>query len=68
MAAGIKKCKSIIRKKKKKHDEIVLLARSILNSIEVIDSNMSQNYSLILIFVYTMFKFNNLPSVHLRGN
>ena len=43
MAAGIKKCKSIIRNKKKTHDEIVLLARSILNSIEVIDSNISHN-------------------------
>ena len=33
--AGIKKYKSIIKKKKKKHDKIVLLAKSKLNSIEV---------------------------------
>ena len=35
-AAGIKKYKSIIKKKKKKHDEIVLLAKSKLNIIEVL--------------------------------
>ena len=39
-------CKSIIKKKKKKHDKIILLAKSKLNSIEVlisknlIDSNI----------------------------
>ena len=37
ITAGIKKYKSII-KKKKKHDEIVLLAISKLNSIEVLIS------------------------------
>ena len=36
--AGIKKYKSIIKKKKKKHDKIVLLAKSKLNSIEVLTS------------------------------
>ena len=35
---GIKKFKSIIKKKKKKHDKIVLLAKSKLNSIEVVIS------------------------------
>ena len=45
--ARIKKYKSIIKKKKKKHDEIVLLAKTKLNSIEgliskaLIDSNSS---------------------------
>ena len=49
IAAGIKKCKSIIKKKKKKHDEIALLAKSKLNTIEVliskavIDSNISHD-------------------------
>ena len=38
IAAGIKKDKSIIKKKKKKHDKIVLLAKSKLNSIEVLIS------------------------------
>ena len=33
ITAGIKKYKSIIKKKKKKHDKIVLLAKSKLNSI-----------------------------------
>ena len=47
ITAGIKKYKSIIKKKKKKHDQIVLLAKPKLNSIEVliskslIDSNIS---------------------------
>ena len=39
IAAIIKKYKSIIKKKKKKHDQIVLLAKSKLNSIEVVISN-----------------------------
>ena len=34
ITAGTKKYKSIIKKKKKKHDKIVLLAKSKLNSIE----------------------------------
>ena len=34
IAAGIKKYKSIIKKRKKKHNKIVLLAKSKLNSIE----------------------------------
>ena len=38
ITATIKKCKSIIKKKKKKHDKIVLLAKSKLNSIEVLIS------------------------------
>ena len=47
ITAGIKKYKSIIKKKKKKHDKIVLQATFKLNSIEVliskalIDSNIS---------------------------
>ena len=36
VAAGIKKYKSIIKKKKKKYDKIVLLAKSKLDSIEVV--------------------------------
>ena len=47
ITAGIKTYKSIIKKRKKKHDKIVLLAKSKLNNIEVliskalIDSNIS---------------------------
>ena len=35
ITVGIKKYKSIIKKKKKKHDKIVLLAKSKLNSMEM---------------------------------
>ena len=38
IAAGIKKYKSIIKKKKKKHDKMVLLAKSKLNSMEALIS------------------------------
>ena len=38
ITAAIKEYKSIIKKKKKKHDKIVLLAKSKLNSIEVLIS------------------------------
>ena len=54
LTVGIKKYKSIIKKKKKKHGKIVLLAKSKLNSIEVliskalIDSNVSHK-ELVLI-------------------
>ena len=41
ITARIKKYKSIIKKKKKKHDKIVLLAKSKLNSIEVLISKAS---------------------------
>ena len=47
IAAGIKRYRSIIKKKKNKHDEIVLLAKFKLNIIEVfmalIDSNISDD-------------------------
>ena len=39
VTAGIKKCKSIIHIKKKKHDKIVLLSKCKLNSIEVLIYN-----------------------------
>ena len=40
IAAGIKKCESIIRKKEYKHHKIVLLAKSKLNSMEVLISKV----------------------------
>ena len=43
IAEIIKKYKSIIKKKKKKHDQIVLLAKSKLNSIEVVISSTLTN-------------------------
>ena len=53
ITAGIKKYKSI-KKKKKKHDKIVLLAKSKLNSIEVliskaiIDSNITHDEFVLI--------------------
>ena len=41
--AGIKKYKSIIKKKKKKHDKIVLLAKNKLNSKKVLISKFLIN-------------------------
>ena len=38
ITAGIKKYKLIIKKKKKKHDKVVLLAKSKLNSVQVLIS------------------------------
>ena len=38
ITAAIKKYKSIIKKKKKKHDKIVFLAKSKLNRIEILIS------------------------------
>ena len=40
ITAGIKKYMSIIKKKKKKHDKIVLLAKTKLNTIEVLISKV----------------------------
>ena len=54
ITAGIKKYKSIIKKKKKKQDKMVLLAKSKLNSIEVliskalIDSNISHDKFVLI--------------------
>ena len=54
ITVGIKKHKSIIKKKKKKHDKIVLLAKSELNSIEVliskalINSNISHDEFVLI--------------------
>ena len=53
-AAGNRKYKSIIKKKKKKHDKIVLLAKTKLNGIEVfiskifIDSNISHDEFVLI--------------------
>ena len=54
ITAGIKKYKSIIKKKRKKHDKIVLLPKSKLNSIEVliskalIDSNINHEKFVLI--------------------
>ena len=46
ITAGIKKYKSIIRKNKKKHDKIVLLAKTKLNNIEFLISKGLINSSI----------------------
>ena len=54
ITAGIKKYKSIIRKNKKKHDQILLLSQSNLNSLEVlifkalIDSKISDDEFVLI--------------------
>ena len=54
ITAGIKKYKSITKKKKKKHDRVVLLGKSKLNSIEVsiskvlVDSVISHDKFLLI--------------------
>ena len=60
--AGIKNYKSIIKKKKKtKHEKIVLLGKSKLNSIEVlisktlIDSNISHDELILINYVLKEF-------------
>ena len=63
ISAGIKKYKSTIMKKRKKHDKIVLLTKSKLNSVEVliskalIDSNISHD-EFVLINVLKEFHMN----------
>ena len=54
ITAGIKKFKSIIKKKKKKYDKIVLLAKCKLNTIKVLiskavtDSNISHDEFVLI--------------------
>ena len=54
IAAGIKKYKSVIKKKKKKYDKIVLIAKSKLNKIAalsfkvLIDSNVSHHEFVLI--------------------
>ena len=54
IAVGIKTFKSIIKKKKRKHDEIVFLAKSKSNEIDVliskalIDSNISHDEFVLI--------------------
>ena len=61
ITAGIKKHKSIIKKNKKKHGKIVLIAKSKLDSIEVliskalIDSNISHDEFVLINVVLKEF-------------
>ena len=49
ITAGIKKHKSIIKKNKKKHDKIVLLAKDKLNTIDVLITSLIDSYIHTLI-------------------
>ena len=49
IAAGIQNYKSTIKKKKKKHDKIVLLAKSELNNIEILTSSNISHGEFVLI-------------------
>ena len=49
IAAGIQNYKSTIKKKKKKHDKIVLLAKSKLNSIEILTPSNISHGEFVLI-------------------
>ena len=46
ITTGIKRYKSIIKKKKKKHDKIILLAKTKLSSIEVLISKALVNSNI----------------------
>ena len=48
IAAEIKNYQSIIKKKKNKHDKIVLLAKSKLNSIKVVISEALMNSKMLV--------------------
>ena len=62
ITAGIKKCKSIIKKKKKNHDKILSLAKSKLNSVEVviskalIDSNINHDKFVLINYMLKTFR------------
>ena len=49
ITAGIQNYKSTIKKKKKKHDKIVLLAKSKLNNIEILTSSNISHGEFVLI-------------------
>ena len=59
ITAEIKKYKSIIKKKKKKHDKTVLLAKTELNSVEVLISKALIDFCIShneLVFVNKVLK------------
>ena len=66
ITAGIKKYKSIVKKKKKKYNQTVLSAKSKLNSIEVLiskaltDSNTSKTQDLVYLINRLKKEFHHL--------
>ena len=56
IAAWIRKYKSIIKKKKKKHDKIVLLRKSKLNSLEVSISKVLFDLNIEFVLINNVVK------------
>ena len=52
ITVGIKKYKSIIKKKKKKYDKIVLLAKTKLNRVEVLISKALIFHILVMVILF----------------
>ena len=62
ITAGIKKYKSIIKKKKKKHDKIELLAKSKSNSIKVLKASidLNINHDEFLLVNNALIEYDNI--------
>ena len=64
ITAGVKNYKSIIKKKNKKHDKIVLLAKSKLNSIRVLISktliNSNINHDEFVLINNVLKEYDNM--------
>ena len=63
ITVGVKKYKSIIQKKKKKHDEIVMLANPISNSMEL---KISNDLTDSLISHYKFILLNNVEKYMIK--
>ena len=60
ITAVIKKRKSIIKKKKRKHDKIVLLAKSKLNCIEVLIYKALVDYDKFVLMNNVVKEYNKM--------
>ena len=60
ITAVIKKRKSIIKKKKRKHDKIVLLAKSKLNSIEFLIYKALVDYDKFVLMNNVVKEYNKM--------
>ena len=63
ITVGVKKYKSIIQKKKKKHDEIVMLAKPISNSMEL---KISKDLTDSFISHYKFILLNNVDKYMIK--
>ena len=64
ITTGIEKCKSIIKKIWKKHDKIVLLAKSKLNNLEVLLSKVltgsNINHDQLVVIIDVLKEFHDI--------